>query len=186
MTLLKEWHEQLNKIPGVPIKGFFYRFIGIEYLSNPLGALQSKVTGGRYNFKGQFEVLYLAPDSVTAINEGQKEILDKFPPKAIITVEVDVKCIIDLEDRKIRDALKIDTCRLMESWRDIQRKGGESYPQTFGRIVYELDRFEGIRYPSAKVNGKYNLAIFPDKLKEVSQTSVYDPDKILKAIILRS
>ena len=57
--------------------------------------------GGRYNFKGKgsFEVVYLAPDPETAIAEGSR---DKYliPPSVLITIEVNLQRVIDLEDRE--------------------------------------------------------------------------------------
>jgi len=182
---LKDFKNQLKIISGIPIKEPYYRYLGIQFLNNPLAAIQSKLNGGRYNYIGTFEALYMAPDPITAIKEGEKSFDFKFPPKAIITIEVEVKDIINLEEQETIKKLGIIKSNLLRPWRetqDIFEK--EAYTQIVGRLIYESHKFEGIRYPSAKVEGKYNLMLFPDRLKNISQTSVYDPDKILEKIIL--
>ena len=71
----------------------------------------------------------------------------------------------------------------MKPWResqDIFEK--EAYTQKLGRRIFESDKFEGIRYPSAKVNGEYNNVIFPDRLKRKSRINIYDPEDILTKI----
>ena len=45
-------------------------------------------------------------------------------------------------------------------------------------------KFEGIRYPSAVLKDKYNLAIFPDRLKKGSEVKVYDPDRLIEQVVL--
>lgn len=175
----------LETLPEIPVKKPFYRLIGIKYLKNPLNALGSKFVGGRYNHIGTFEVLYVAPDPQTAVQETIKDFEFRFPPKSIITIEVDLQAIIDLEDSKTIEVLGIDRDRLFSPWRkiqDIDQK--KTYTQILGEAIYNARRFEGIRYPSAKVKGKYNLAIFPDRLKEKSSIRVYDPDRLLEQVIM--
>jgi len=193
MKLLREFQKELNRISVIAIKKPYYRSIGVERLNNPIEALQSKLNGGRYNFIGSFEALYLAPNPFTAIKESLKEFKEnskvfdfKFPPKVTITVEVEVEHIIDLQDGRVIRALGIEEHKLIKPWRYTQDVlGKEAYTQILGRLIYESAKFDGIRYPSAKVSKEYNLVIFPDRLKEISQISVYDPNQILKKIILR-
>lgn len=185
MRSIKDFQNQLRKISGIPIEEPYYRYLGIQYLNDPLAALQSKLNGGRYNYRGAFEALYMAPDPITAVKEGSKNFDFKFPPKAIITIEVEVRDIIDLENQETIKTLGITKSNLLKPWRESQDIfEDEAYTQVIGRLIYESNKFEGIRYPSAKVDGKYNLMIFPDRLKNISQTSVYDPDKILEKIKL--
>lgn len=176
-----ELNSVLKNLPGISIKKSYYRFIGIKYLKDPLSALGSKKNGGRYNFKDAFEVLYIAPDPQTAVQETLQNINFRFPPKAIITIDVEVQEIINLKDEKTINTLGIYTEKLHRPWRKFQDiEGKESYTQTLGKSIYEAQKFEGIQYPSAKVKGKYNLAIFPERLKKGSLITVYDPDKLLE------
>lgn len=174
----------LENLPGIPIKKPYYRVMGIKYLSNPLSALGSKLAGGRYNYIGEFEVLYLASDVQTAVQETLKNIHFRFSPKSIITIEVEVQNIVNLEDKKTTNTLGIDGDKLLSPWRktqDIDHK--KAYTQILGQAIYESNRFEGIKYPSAKVKGKYNLAIFPDRLMSGSNIKVYDPERLLEQVI---
>jgi RES domain-containing protein len=180
-----ELQDILKKVPGIAIKKSFYRMIGVKYLKNPLSALGSKFTGGRYNYIGEFEVLYLAPNPQTALQEILKNINFRFPPKSLITIEVDTKCVLNFRAKKVISALGIEINRLFLPWRKIQDIDQEkAYTQILGQVVYDSKIFEGIQYPSAKVKGKYNLAIFPDRLKKESSIKVYDPDKILEQAIV--
>jgi RES domain-containing protein len=134
--------------------------------------------------RGKFEVLYVAPDAQAAVQETIKNIHFRFPPKALVTIEVDLQNIIDLRDANMIKVLGIDVDRLFSPWRKIQDIDQiEAYTQTLGRLIYEFGVFEGIHYPSAKVKGKYNLAIFPDRLKAGSTIKIYDPDKLIEQVI---
>lgn len=176
--------EVLSGIKGIPLKRSFYRSIGIEYLSDPLDAVHAKAHGGRYNFRQAFGVLYMAPDPHTAIKEVSKNSEFKFPPKALITIEVDIQSVINLEDDAIRAALQVEKGVLLSPWRARQDLEDTEAPTQFlGRMIYETKRFEGILYPSAIDSTKYNLAVFPDRLKHNSVIHIYDPEKILKQSI---
>lgn len=173
--------DSLRSIQGVAIKRSFYRFIGIEYLKNLLGTIGS-LKGGRYNLKNTFEVLYMAPDPETAIAETIKFHNFRSPPKMIVTIDVHIQHILDLEDTQTIETLGIDTERLSTAWRIPSDK--ESYTQTLGCLIYKSKKFEGIHYPSAVVKDKHNLAIFPDRLKKGSEIKVYDPDKLIEQVLL--
>lgn len=131
--------------------------------------------------KNSFEVLYMAPDAQTAIEEAG--LIDKFrlPPRILITLDVRLQSVLDLEERKIVEDSGIEFERLFSSWRYPGDK--ESYTQTIGRLVYHSRRFEAIRYPSARVRNKYNLAIFPERLRKSSVIKIYDPDKVIESIL---
>ncbi|MCK4765709.1 MAG: RES family NAD+ phosphorylase [Candidatus Aminicenantes bacterium] len=174
----------LEETPGIPIEKSYYRMMGIKYLKNPLSALGSKFTGGRYNYIGEFEVLYLAPNSQTALQETITNINFRFPPKSLVTIDVDVRHILNLRSKKVINFLGININNLFNPWRKIQDVDQlKAYTQNLGRAVYDSQIFEGIQYPSAKVKGKYNLAIFPARLRKKSSIKVYDPDKILEQVI---
>jgi RES domain-containing protein len=185
MKSYDELKDILEKAPGISIKKSYYRMIGVKYLKNPLSALGSKLTGGRYNYIGEFEVLYLAPNPQTALQETLKNINFRFPPKSLITIEVNTKYILNLRAKKVISTLGIEIEKLFLPWRKIQDLDQEkAYTQILGQAVYDSKIFEGVQYPSAKVKGKYNLAIFPNRLRKESSIKVYDPDKILEQVIV--
>ena len=183
MKSLEEFKKILKILPGASINAYFYRFIKIGHLKDPLSGLGSLEHGGRYNFRGSFEVVYLAPDPETAIAEGSR---DKYliPPSVLITIEVNLQKVIDLEDSKTANALGINEQELYCPWRKIQDVDGkEAYTQIFGRMIYESWVIEAIRYPSVVKKGKYNLAVFVKRLKKDSELKVYDPDKKISQVI---
>ena len=182
MNSSKEIKQSLQTLSGIAIKKSFCRFVSVKYMNDLLSSVGSLKAGGRYNLKNKIEVLYMAPDLQTAIEEPIKPYPFKFPPKIIITIDVNVQEIVDLEDTQIMETLGIDPNQLFCAWR--VPSNIESYTQTLGRLIYESKNFEGIRYPSASVKNKYNLAIFPDRLKKGSKISVYDPEKLVKQVIL--
>ncbi len=172
----------LKKTAGIAIKKPYYRSTGIIYINSLISSIGS-LSGGRYNPKNSFEVLYISPDPATAIEECKKTGNFKIPPRIIITIEVNLQSVLDLEDPDIIKNFGIEEKKLLSPWRVPSYK--ESYTQTFGRLVYESKRFEGISYPSAKVDNKYNLAVFPDRLKKDSEIIIYDPDKTVESVIFK-
>jgi RES domain-containing protein len=178
MKPIKEVREELRAIQTIRIKKNYYRLLGISYLSNLLSNLGSFKSGGRYNLQRAFGVLYLAPDPTTALEEtvGRGFLPLKFPPKVLITIDVDIQTVLDLGNKKTIKQLGIDPKRLIQPWRIPRDK--ESYTQTLGRLIYESRRFEGLLYPSAKVSDKFNIGIFTERLQKGSKILVYDPDKL--------
>lgn len=173
----EEFKKIIKQLPGIPINCCFYRFIEIEYINDPLSGLGSLKNGGRYNFKGCFEAVYLSPYPETAVAEASR---DKYliPPSVLITIEVNLKKVIDLEDRKIINALGINEQELYNSWRNLQDVDNkEAYTQILGRMIYESKELEAIRYPSVIKKGEYNLAVFTKILKKDSELKMYDPLK---------
>ena len=174
-----EFKENLNTISGISIETNFYRFLKIEYLKNPLSGLGSFKYGGRYNFKTEFEVLYLTSDPDTAVAEGSRDRL-LIPPSALITIKVRLYKIINFEDKKIIDSLGIREPDLHCPWRKIQDiDEKKAYTQVLGGLIHDSGEFEAIRYPSVERIGKYNLAVFTDRLNDNSEIKVYDPDNMI-------
>jgi len=168
---------KLKEISGSAVTGLFYRSIDYRYISDPLNSIGSTIHGGRYNQKGTFEVLYLAPDQETAQKEALKSLSKYIPPRVFLTIDVLLSKLINLEEDQVIQLLGIKKELLSSNWIVAD---GESYTQKLGRIIYESELFEGIRYPSAQVAGKYNLAIFSDRLQKNSFVKVYDPHHNLR------
>ncbi|MEA3347197.1 MAG: RES family NAD+ phosphorylase [Candidatus Auribacterota bacterium] len=178
MKSTTEIKKVLHSLQGVAVEGSFYRSVGVENISDLLSSVGSQIIGGRYNLKNGFEVLYMASEPESALNEVVRRYPFRLPPQVIITIDVAVREVLDMEDRHVVDVLGIDIGRLLSPW--YYPSDQESYTQTLGRLIYESGCFEGIRYPSAVSENKYNLAIFPGRLKKVSWIQVYDADKLVK------
>jgi RES domain-containing protein len=173
-----QFSASLKKIEGISVQAPFFRSLDYKYIQDPLSSLGALKHGGRYNQKGSFEVLYLAPDPETAAKEALKSFSGYLPPRILLTVNVHLQKVLDIQSDEVIKELGIKTERLSGSW---QLSEKETYTQKLGRLVYESKYFEGIRYPSAQVAGKYNLAIFDRRLIPGSIIEIYDPNQNLKA-----
>ena len=173
-----QFASSLKKVEGISVHAPFFRSLDLAFVHDPLSSLGAKKHGARYNQKGLFEVLYLAPDPETALKEARKSFGAYLPPTAIITAEVKLQKVLDLQDERVIKELGIRCENLFLSWVLAER---ETYTQKLGRLIHESRLFEAIRVPSARVAGKYNLAIFPDRLLQSSKIIVYDPDQKIKA-----
>jgi hypothetical protein len=101
-----------------------------------------------------------------------------------MTIEVNLNRVIDFGDLKVLDVLKIDAHDLAVAWRKVQNiDSTEAITQKIGRAIYSNGCFEAIKYPSARIDGQYNLAVFPDRLMKDSKIVIYDPDKIIERAI---
>lgn len=100
------------------------------------------------------------------------------PPTGVITAEVRLQKVVDLQNEDVIKALGIRRENLFLSWILAEK---ETYTQKLGRLIHESKLFEAIRYPSARVAGKYNLAVFPGRLIKGSGIVVYDPGQKIKA-----
>ena len=67
-----------------------------QFIKYPLSGLGSFKYGGRYNYKNQFEVLYLTSDPDTAVAEGSRDKL-LIPPSVLITVKIKLQKVINIE-----------------------------------------------------------------------------------------
>ena len=94
-----------ESLQGKVIKKSYYRFISVEYMDRVLSSLGS-LHGGRYNPSDAFETLYMAADPQTAIIETVKSHHFRFPPKIIITIDVNLQSILDIEDAYVIESLR--------------------------------------------------------------------------------
>lgn len=175
--------SELSTISPVSAKATYFRFIGLQYLQEPLSGIGSIIWGGRYNLKNSFETLYLALNPETATKESTRGSF-KFSPKVMMSIDVNISNVIDLGDSSVLKRLKIDQEDLSVAWRKVQNiDNGEACTQKIGRAVFNCGCFEAIRYPSAMVKNRYNLAVFPDRLLKNSTIRIYDPDRIIEHVI---
>ncbi len=187
-----ELRRALSRLPLVDIAGLFHRVIRLQYSCahlkrtrtlGVLDAIGSRLSGGRFNLKGSFEVLYLACDALTAELEAGTILFGSGVPQrgrhAEPTVHVGVvgtiHGILDLTDEEIIKALGTSETELKAPWRMIQAQGAEAPTQFLGRLAWETRRIEALRYwssPSTQ-NGQC-VAIFPDRLAAPSEVTVID------------
>jgi RES domain-containing protein len=183
--------ELRKVIPGIPnraVTGPFHRIARLQYLLdslknnnqlNILNAIGSVIRGGRFNLKGQFEVLYVAGDGLTANREADAIFGRRGTPVVHVGVDVDLSNVLDLTDPAVQRALGTTTKELVAPWFMIQTRGGEAPTQALGRVARDAG-LEGLYCPSAQQqpDGRC-LAIFPDRLRDTSSVAVTDDSRTL-------
>jgi RES domain-containing protein len=193
--MLDEQHlpNVIANITPIPLSGTAYRDINLKYLlkkiekavifdgSLALSAIGSFKNGGRYNLKEVFEALYLADNPQNALLEV-KAIRETAiglqgvskPPHLLLSVEYNLKNVIDLTDTATHKILGTNFAELKASWQDLNADGIKAPTQILGKVLYEFKNIEAIKVPSAYVDGAYNLNIFPDRLMDRSFVRVSD------------
>lgn len=181
--------EPLTRLKAVALKGTGYRVINAQYLRTPLSAIGSKLRGGRYNPKGNFEVLYLANSQVTALLEVEsllytsKRLRPKSAPvQAVLTVDYKLSRVVDLTKARNQQALGITQDDLLKPWLLGQARGDYAITQQIGMVVQELGSIEALKVPCAKKPSEWNLAVFLDNLGKGSSYTLYDPEGLIPRI----
>lgn len=183
LSLEQRIHKALDR--AIEFEGTCFRVVSQQF-ANRRGVISSegsKKYGGRFNFKGTFEVLYLSCDVHTSTEEATRATqaaefdVAKRLPCTTVGIKVKLSRVLDLTNSKIRDAIDIRKSVLTETdWKQIQELNAEAITQSIGRFAKEAG-FEAILVPSAIWKGK-NLDIFPDNLLPLSQVSVVNLDSL--------
>jgi RES domain-containing protein len=131
----------------------------------------SRIVGGRYNFKGTYEVLYLSCDPAHCLEEtlkshrSTKSSVATALPRTVVAFRVSLSRVLDLTDTRQRRRLGISNSVLVGTdwvrYQDVDQR--EAPTQRIGRLAREAG-FEAILVPSAAVPGGKNLNIFPDRV----------------------
>jgi len=184
LTLDQRIHKALEL--AVEFDGFCFRNVSQRFANrwDILSPEGSRITGGRYNFKGSFGVLYLACDLHTCLEEttqANKALgfdIARRLPRTIVGIKVKLSKVLDLTDKKTRRTIGVSKSVLTETdWRHIQNvRNQEAITQQIGRFAKESG-FEAILVPSAQTKGK-NLNVFPDNLLPSSRIEVVNEDEL--------
>jgi len=167
-TLSKKMQDALQG--AVPFASVCFRCVSLKF-GNAEDIVSTKGSfdkGGRYNFPGTFGVLYLSCDIHTSFEEIKKYLLrhgfevDTLLPCIIVSIKVNLNCVLDLTDATMRRRLGITKQSLIDpDWEkryDLDKE--EALTQQIGRLAREAG-FEAILAPSAVWRGN-NLNVFPD------------------------
>lgn len=175
-----------------PVSSTWFRAVQTQYVSNPLGFAHTPTTPSRYNAgKGQYPLLYLAPDPLTAILEqrafvrlpglpGRLGLLPTGSAASVVVfpVDVDLKTVIDLGDPGTRSHTVQE---LTGDWRTYPLlPAGGSFPrvrssrgiaptQDLGITLRSWQapagsHCEAFLAPSAVQPEISNLVVFPDRV----------------------
>ena len=160
----------LASLEPFALTGTAFRAVNLRYVETPLSAVGSILTGGRYNPKGAFEVLYLAENATTTLLEVQFAAssgghfqAEPKDPYVVFSIAFELQQLVDLHNLKSLADLGLSPEDLQQPWRLKQARGEPVFTQEIGRALLELG-YEGFKYPSA-TDGTANLAVFPDNLK---------------------
>ena len=181
------------------VSSTWFRAVQTRYLSNPLGFAHTPVAPSRYNAgNGQYPILYLAPDPVTALLEWRAFVRIPGRPGllptglavsvTVVPVGVNLKTVIDLGDPGSRGHTVQE---LTGDWRTYSspstggsflrvRTGRRTAPtQDLGAALKKLQlpsqlQCEAFLAPFAVRPERCNLVVFPDRV-----TITYDPLQIV-------
>ena len=160
-------------LQGKAFEAVVYRHISSQY--DALDSSGSLKAGGRWNSRGEYEVLYTALKEETAkaelerLAERQGLTLDDLAPRDLVSIEVSLSKVLDLTDKKILQQIGINDNEIVGN--DIS-------------LCLEISRlargagFEAILTPSATKKGAI-LILFPDHLQPSSRLEVIGKKKIL-------
>ena len=173
--MTRNLQDRLNDVLplAVGFAGICYRNVPPFYATpqdviSPVGSVQ---TGGRYNFKGTFPVLYLSCDPHTCVEETLHsaqntdiEIAARLP-RTIVAIEVRLNRVLDLTDATLRRRLNVTWRELVApDWEILQNlHGQEAFTQRLGRLAREVG-FQALLVPSAAQRGGKNLIVFVDNV----------------------
>ncbi|CAN5796649.1 hypothetical protein BH24DEI2_BH24DEI2_03160 [soil metagenome] len=176
--------------PTLPFVGVAYRLIHARYAATALSSIGSLRTGGRYNPRGAFEVLYLADSPVTALQEVEALVRTraglfpvKGPPRILLSVEATLFNTLDLTDPETQASLETNLQELTGDW--VVAGSGETRAATqrLGEACYHLKLLEALKVPSARNPRAFNLAVFPDRLGADSSLRVFDESGLIDATL---
>jgi RES domain-containing protein len=178
----------LSLVPAATtFHGICFRNVSQRFASRQdiLSARGSLLTGGRFNFRGAFELLYLSCDVHTCLEETTKALLydgfivAKALPRTIIGVEVELQRVLKLTDAAIRRRRGVTAGDLIRTdWQHAQDVlGREALTQEIGRLARDAG-FEALLVPSAATRSGRNLDIFPDRLASTSYCRVLNADHL--------
>jgi len=187
MLPAEELNTAISQIPGIPYSRVLTRYVD----SNAFEAGDKNCfydsgphdEGKRYSPKGGGRGIYMGEGVQAALGEATQNGLAALNPNRVGTrlqmdMKVKLKSVLDLGDAGIRRRLKTSIEELKSPWR-----GGlippYAWPPTWllGHAVYESKRFDGIRFPSAKVNRHYCVLILTERMSPSAKISAQRPGK---------
>ncbi|HEY2711482.1 MAG TPA: RES family NAD+ phosphorylase [Chthoniobacterales bacterium] len=161
----------ISPAPG-PWEGVAFRSVALEYgkpeqITSGEGSLKF---GGRWNAPGTFSVVYASTRPGTAIEEAfhlaaEYEFTpDHLKPRLTCGIEWRLERVFDLTNKNLPVWLKLEKW-MQENFSRINHDGSETLCQALGRAARNLG-MSAILYPSARVSGGVNLAVFRHRLRK--------------------
>ena len=175
-----------NGLAAQALEQTFFRVIHARYAATALSAVGSYRFGGRYNPASSFEVLYLADSPVTALEEVEALLRSakalqgvKGPPRILLSVDCVLQSALRLGD--YLPALGLSLADITAPWREQLRRGETPITHRLGSLAYQRGDIEALLVPSAKNPETFNLAVFPERLRQGSSLRVFDDSGMIEA-----
>ena len=187
-----ELNTAIATIEGAPYTGVLTRFVDSDAFEvgskNCFYDRGPSEDGKRYTPKGGARGIYLAEGIKAAFGEATQQGLAALNPDRVATrIQMDMKVrlesVLNLGDARVRRRLGTTVEELKFPW-----KGGLIEPYTWpatwilGQAVFESERFDGIRFPSAKVNRHYCVLILTERLGLRAKLTAHRPKKGLVSL----
>lgn len=175
-----------------PFFGFTFRIVADRWRSSPLSAIGSLQRGGRYNFPGEFAVVYTADSQLTALREVEALFLDNAGqlhgvprnPDLILTLECSLLSVLELTDSDLLEQLGTSHAELVAESpsRFIENARGRMIPtQQLGSACFQSGHISGIKVPSAANPTGFCIDVFPECMFEGEYVRVRDDAALLRA-----
>jgi RES domain-containing protein len=160
----------------VHFKGRAYRAHDPSWSFSPLSGEGAKLTGGRFNRKGQ-AALYLSFDIMTAVMEVTQGLTNRLHPMTMCEYDIDCTDLADLRDEAGREALNVNFDTLGSPWLSLQLSGKIAPSQALARRLQRA-KFVGAIVPSFAPGARHddhNLVLWKWGSKLPHRVSVFDP-----------
>ena len=169
------------------------RTVSPKRRGEPLSGIGSFITGGRFNQQNEFQVLYIADRESTArlefrnlFKDPQGNLIENpHRPCIPFIIIYQLESILDLTDLEIQRDLETNWQELtgIWNWLNLINTDDIAPTQRLGKVAFLSSEIEALKIPSAVNPGAYNLAIFPDRLRQnVSYVRAIDPLGIVAQI----
>ena len=131
---------RLASLEPFALTGIAFRAVNLRYVETPLSAVGSILTGGRYNPKGAFEVLYLAENATTTLLEvqfaassGGRFQAEPKDPYVVFSIAFELQQLVDLHNLENLADLGLSPEDLQQPWRLKQARGEPAFMQEIGQ-----------------------------------------------------
>lgn len=160
-------------VPMITLSGDWFRCVSLR--RDPLSEDGAQLNGGRFNVVGE-PALYLADTPALAVAEhlslGEMFGVATFPPRLLVTVEIEIRQVVDLTDPQTRTAAGVDLMALRCDWR---AHAGPSPTQLLGRELRSAG-VAGVRFPSSVNASRTNLVVFRENVCDTDLLRVVGAD----------
>jgi RES domain-containing protein len=152
--------------------GRYWRILSPRWSHAPLSGDGAARHGGRWNRPGQ-PTLYLSEQIETAFAEYQQELGVR--PGTFVAYDVAGGSVADLGDPVVLESLQVDPASLLGPWKEMAWVKLETPPTWLMRDSLEAAAVDGVRVPSARYAGGFNLVLWRWNAASAPRVTANDP-----------